>query len=88
MVVPAVASLRARGAAKFGGEDDEGFLQQTVAGQIFEQGPDGLVHREGEFGMVGLEPAVGIPRPGSAAPMLNLDETHAPLHEPAGGQKL
>ena len=47
--------LGSRGAAKFGGEEDDGIFQQAAPLEIGEQAGDGLVHLGGELAVVFLE---------------------------------
>ncbi len=88
MVVASVAILRSRRATELGGEDDERFVQHPATIQIFNECGDRLVDRQRQRRVVRFDAEVSVPGPGSAAPMLDLNESHASFDEPTGGQQL
>jgi hypothetical protein len=52
VVVASIAILRAGCAAKFRGEDDEGFVEQAALREVFEQAADGLIDSQREARMI------------------------------------
>jgi hypothetical protein len=68
MVVASVGALRARRAAKLGGEDYECFIEQPATIEVGKQAANRLVNRLGELLMVGLQSAVGIQAPAPPPP--------------------
>src|SRR5262245_48445230 len=86
MMIASVASLRSRRSAEFRREHDQGFIQQAPTVEILKQGADGLIHRQRIAAMIGAESTVCVPRSRPAGAMLDLDEAHAPLHQPARRQ--
>src|SRR6185437_2628510 len=88
VMIAAIRTLRAGCTAKLRTEDDERFVQQTAALQILEQPRDRLIHLQTVAGMVGTQTAVRVPDAGAAGTVLNLDETHAALHQATRGQQL
>ena len=81
VVVAAVAPLRHRGAAELAGPDDQGLVQHPSLLQVDDQGHAGAVDLLGLEGDPLLHAAVMIP-----VFMVELDETHAALGQPAGEQ--
>ncbi len=88
VMIAAIRTLRAGRAAKLRGEDNQRFIEQAAALQILEQPGDGLIYLQAVVGVVGPQPAVSVPHPRAAGPVLNLDETHAALHQSARRQQL
>ena len=84
VVVAPVRPLRAGGAAELGGEDHERLVEQAALVQVLEQAADRLVNGQGVLLVVGPQRAVGVPGPGAAAAVLNLDEANAPFSNAAG----
>lgn len=88
MMVAPVRALRAGRAAKFRGEDNDGFVEQAAAFQVLKQASGRFVHLGGELGMVRFQSAMRVPRAGRAVAVLDLDEAYAALDEAARGQEL
>src|SRR5580658_1994161 len=81
VVVAAVAVFGGGGAAEFDAPENEGIVEQAALFEVAEQGGDGLVDIVGESFGGGVVLAVGVP--GLAVAVVDLDEAHAALAEPA-----
>ena len=87
VMVAAVAALRAGRAAELGGEDDERLVEQAALLQVLEQAGDRLVDlaRSASRGS-SFRPPWASQAPAPPCAVLDLDEAHAALDEPAGGE--
>ena len=71
------------GAAKFGGKNDEGFVEHAALAEVFDQSRDGFVYVFGESAMA-FDFRVVIP----VAVVDDLDEANALLYEATGHEAL
>ncbi len=89
VMVAAVAPLRAGRAAKLGADHDQRFVEQSALLEVFDQGRDRAIDLAAVLAVIGLQPAVGVPRAGAAvAAVKDLHEADAPLDQPSGHQAL
>ena len=68
VMVAAVGPLRPGRAAELGGEDDDRFFEQPALLQVLQQRRRSAGRpRSPDSRVIGLQPAVGVPRAGAAA---------------------
>src|SRR5687768_7482246 len=87
-MVVAAGAFRARGAAKFGAEHDEGIIEHAALFEVGEQAGDRFIDLLGEFGVIALDFGMGVPIAATTAAVKKLDETDAAFDETARGEAL
>lgn len=82
----AAVAIELGGAAEFGGDDDEGFIEELLLFKVVHEGGDAVVEVADEFVLFELALAVGVPAGAieEAGVVGEFDEADAILDEASG----
>ena len=84
VMVAAVAAFGDRRAAELAAPDDGGFVQQSAALEVADEGGRGLIHVGTAAAKILVDPVVVVP--GLAGTVVDVDGADAALDQPAGQQ--
>ena len=88
VVIPSIAALGERSAAKFARPNNEGFVEKSPGLEIFQQTADGLIDLEGHIAVTLFQSAVLVPGIGLLAiPRMlgqatQFNKSYPPFHQP------